>query len=157
MAAGRDRGSTASSRSTSTWPTWQIGMTSPLTARGYGYDLLAFCRCLDSVRLAVEAVTTEVLLDYLRAGREASVAGPPANVVLPRCPGSEPIGMHGARSTTLLVAVGGLFAFRTMREPATPQPGAQGTRGPAGNLRRTQRAARAPCHATQAAVGVATA
>jgi len=52
-----------------------------LTGRAYGYDLLAFCRWLLGEDLALEAVTTEVLLDYLRACREASVPGRPRNVV----------------------------------------------------------------------------
>jgi integrase/recombinase XerD len=93
---------------------------SPRTARAYGYDLLAFCRWLESTGLAVEAVTTEVLFDYLRACREASVPGRPHNVV----------SLSGIRAdryapSTInhrLVAVGGLFAFRTMREPAMPNP-----------------------------------
>jgi len=106
---------------------------SPRTGRAYGYDLLAFCRWLVSMDLALEAVTTEVLLDYLRACRDASVPGRPGNVV----------SLSGVRAdryspTTInhrLVAITGLFAFRTMREPAAScqQSGAEGQGGQAGH------------------------
>lgn len=93
---------------------------SPRTGRAYGYDLLAFCRWLLERSLALEAVTTEVLLDYLRACRDASVPGRPSNVV----------SLSGVRAdryaaTTInhrLAAVTGLFAFRMMRDPTTANP-----------------------------------
>ncbi|HEX2806925.1 MAG TPA: tyrosine-type recombinase/integrase [Kineosporiaceae bacterium] len=93
---------------------------SPRTGRAYGYGLLAFCRWLLSENIAVNAVTTDSLLDYLRACREASVPGRPRNVV----------SLAGVRAdryapTTVnhrLAAVTGLFAFRTMRDPAVRNP-----------------------------------
>lgn len=93
---------------------------SPRTGRAYGYDLLAFCRWLLTEGMALDAVTTEVLLDYLRACREASVPGRPNNVV----------SLSGVRAdryapTTInhrLAAVTGLFVFRTMRDPTTTNP-----------------------------------
>jgi integrase/recombinase XerD len=93
---------------------------SPRTGRAYGYDLLAFCRWLLGEDRALEAVTTEVLLDYLRACRDASVPGRPHNVV----------SMSGVRAdryapSTInhrLAAVTGLFAFRTMRDPTAANP-----------------------------------
>ena len=55
---------------------------SPKTVRAYGYDLLAFCRWLVAVEQPLTAVTTEVLLRFLRACREATVPGRPGpNVV----------------------------------------------------------------------------
>lgn len=44
---------------------------SPKTVRAYGYDLLAFCRWLAVEELPLDEVTTEVLLRFLRACREA--------------------------------------------------------------------------------------
>jgi site-specific recombinase XerD len=93
---------------------------SPRTGRAYGYDLLAFCRWLLEQDLALEAVTTEVLLNYLRSCRAASVPGRPNNVV----------SLSGVRAdryspTTInhrLAAVTGLFAFRTMRDPTASDP-----------------------------------
>ncbi len=93
---------------------------SPRTGRAYGYDLLAFCRWLLERNLALEAVTTDVLLDYLRACREALVPGRPNNVV----------SLSGVRAdryapTTInhrLAAVTGLFVFRTMRDPTASNP-----------------------------------
>ena len=43
--------------------------------RAYGYDLLALCRWLAGQDLQLVDVTTEVLLRFLRACREATVAG----------------------------------------------------------------------------------
>lgn len=67
-----------------------------------------------------DAVTTEVLLDYLRSCREASVPGRPLNVV-------SLLGVRADRyaPSTInhrLAAVSGLFVFRTMRDPAAPNP-----------------------------------
>ena len=50
---------------------------SPKTVRAYGYDLLAFCRWLVAEEQPLTAVTTEVLLRFLRACREATVPGRP--------------------------------------------------------------------------------
>ena len=50
---------------------------SPATVRSYGYDLLAFCRWLTGQDLMLEDVTTDDLLGFLRACREASLPGRP--------------------------------------------------------------------------------
>ena len=55
---------------------------SPRTVRAYGFDLLAFCRWLSAEQVELAAVTTDVLLRFLAACREAKVAGRPGpNVV----------------------------------------------------------------------------
>src|SRR5881394_1242296 len=61
---------------------------SPRTARAYGFDLLAFCRWLAGEQLSLDAVTTEVVLEFLRACRQATL------------PGSGWTGMRRPRSTT---------------------------------------------------------
>jgi site-specific recombinase XerD len=93
---------------------------SPRTVRAYGYDLLAFCRWLRGEDLDLDGVTTEVLLDYLRACRDAAVPGRPHNVV----------SLSGARvdryaPSTInhrLIAVAGMFGFCCMRDPSRPNP-----------------------------------
>jgi hypothetical protein len=47
------------------------------TVRAYGYDLLAFCRWLVVEELPLAEVSTEVLLRFLRACREATIPGRP--------------------------------------------------------------------------------
>ena len=42
---------------------------SPRTVRAYGFDLLALCRWLVEQGVGLDAVTTVVLLDFLRACR----------------------------------------------------------------------------------------
>jgi integrase/recombinase XerD len=46
---------------------------SPKTVRAYGYDLLAFCRWLVVEEQPLPEVTTDVLLSFLRACREANL------------------------------------------------------------------------------------
>jgi integrase/recombinase XerD len=94
---------------------------SPRTVRAYGFDLLALCRWLAGEGTALSAVTTEVLLDFLRACRDASV---PGRV------GSNVVSLSGQRldryaATTInhrLAAITGLFTFRSMRDPGSPNP-----------------------------------
>jgi hypothetical protein len=127
---------------------------SPRTGRAYGYDLLAFCRWLLDENLTLEMVTTEVLLDYLRSCREASVPGRPGNVV----------SLSGVRAdryapSTInhrLVAVAGLFVPDDARSDRT-QSGAQGSGGPAGHRGGTQRHVGASGRPAEAALGVAVA
>jgi integrase/recombinase XerD len=94
---------------------------SPKTVRAYGYDLLAFCRWLAGEGLQLAEVTTEVLLRFLRACREARVPGRPGpNVV--RLSGRR---MDRYAATTInrrLAAISGLFAFAAMRDPALKSP-----------------------------------
>ena len=94
---------------------------SPRTVRAYGFDLLAFCRWLVARDIALSAVTTEVLLDFLRACREAKLPGHVADNV---------VSLSGQRmdqysATTInhrLAAITGLFTFRAMRDPQQPSP-----------------------------------
>jgi integrase/recombinase XerD len=91
------------------------------TVRAYGYDLLAFCRWLDTEDVELAAVTTEVLLRFLRACREAKVPGRPGpNVV--RLSGRR---MDRYAATTInrrLAAISGLFTFAAMRDPSSKNP-----------------------------------
>ena len=90
------------------------------TLRAYGYDLLAFCRWLDSEDLDLRSVSTETVLDFMRHCRQTPIAGRPANV----------LSMTGGRldhysATTInhrLAALTGLFTFRALREPDLGNP-----------------------------------
>lgn len=94
---------------------------SPKTIRAYGYDLLAFCRWLAAEDIALETVTTDVLLGFLRACREAR---------LPGRPGPNVVTLTGRRmdqyaATTInrrLAAIAGLFTFRSLRDPDLANP-----------------------------------
>ncbi len=94
---------------------------SPRTVRAYGFDLLALCRWLQSVGVSLSAVTTEVLLDFIRACREAK---------LPGHVGSNVVSLSGQRMdryavSTInhrLAAITGLYTFRGMRDPGLTSP-----------------------------------
>ena len=94
---------------------------SPKTVRSYGYDLLAFCRWLLLAGHPLAEVSTEVLLRFLRACRDAQVPGRA---------GPNVIRLSGRRldqyaATTIyrrLAAISGLFAFAAMREPEMKNP-----------------------------------
>lgn len=94
---------------------------SPKTVRAYGYDLMAFCRWLAAEQEPLPEVTTEVLLRFLRACRDATVPGRPGpNVV--RLSGRR---MDRYAATTInrrLAAISGLFAFAAMRDPDAENP-----------------------------------
>jgi site-specific recombinase XerD len=94
---------------------------SPSTVRAYGFDLLAFCRWLSAEDVEFDGVTTDVLLRYLAACRAARLPGRPGpNVVSIR--GGR---LDGYAATTInhrLVAIGGLFTFRGMRDPDAAHP-----------------------------------
>lgn len=94
---------------------------SPKTVRAYGYDLLAFCRWLMVEQQSLTGVSTEVLLRFLHACREAKVAGRPGpNVV--RLSGRR---MDQYAATTInrqLAAISGLFTFAAMRDPQVTNP-----------------------------------
>ncbi|WP_220449935.1 site-specific integrase [Nonomuraea longispora] len=95
---------------------------SPKTVRAYGYDLLAFCRWLSAENMSMGEVTTETLLKFLRACREAKVPG--------RRGGPNVLTMSGRRmdqyaATTInrrLAAISGLFTFVSMRDPEAVNP-----------------------------------
>ena len=94
---------------------------SPKTVRAYGFDLLAFCRWLLAEQQPLATVTTEVLLRFLRACREATVAGRPGpNVV--RLSGRRMDQYAAATINRRLAAISGLFAFVAMRDPTAPNP-----------------------------------
>src|ERR1700738_1558024 len=94
---------------------------SPKTVRAYGFDLLAFCRWLVSEDVELGAVTTDVLLRFLRACRKAQIPG---------WPGPNVVRLNGGRvdqyaATTInrrLAAISGLFEMRSMRDPALANP-----------------------------------
>lgn len=94
---------------------------SPKTVRAYGFDLLAFCRWLLAGDEPLSGVTTEVLLGFLRACREARIPGRP---------GPNVVALSGRRmdqyaATTInrrLAAISGLFAFAAMRDPGLANP-----------------------------------
>ncbi len=91
------------------------------TVRAYGYDLLAFCRWLTGQDLVLDQVTTETLLRFLRACREATVPGRPGPNVL---------AMNGQRldryAATMinrrLAAISGLYTFAGLRDPDAQNP-----------------------------------
>jgi len=94
---------------------------SPRTVRAYGFDLLALCRWLHGQGQTLEAVTTDLLLAFLAACRQARLPGRPGpNVVSIR--GQR---LDGYAATTInhrLAAITGLYAFRAMRDPAAVSP-----------------------------------
>ena len=101
---------------------------SPQTVRTYAFALLAFCRWLSCEDIDLDAVTTEVLLDYLRACRQARIAGRP---------GPERAA-HGRPASRRLQAfddqpaTGGhrrAVRVQVHAEPRRQEPGPQGQRG----------------------------
>jgi len=94
---------------------------SPRTVRVYGFGLLAFCRWLSSEDIELDAVTTDVLLRFLAACRQASVPGRPGpNVVL--LDGRRADGYAPATTNSRLAAISGLFSFVSMRDPDARNP-----------------------------------
>ena len=94
---------------------------SPQTVRVYGFSLLAFCRWLTSEEISLDAVSTDVLLRYLAACRQATVPGRPGpNVV--RLDGRRADGYAPATVNHRLAAISGLFEFRAMRDPDAKNP-----------------------------------
>src|SRR5579862_9633858 len=91
------------------------------SVRTYSFALLAFCRWLCDEGIALEAITTDVLLRFLAACRQATVAGrPEPNVV--RMDGRRANGLAPATVNLRLAAISGLFAFRYMRDPDAKNP-----------------------------------
>ena len=91
------------------------------TVRAYGYDLLAFCRWLIETDVQLDIVTTEVLLDFLRACRQARVPGRPSGNMISIDGG--PLDRYAASTINRrLAAITGLFGFRSMRDPAVANP-----------------------------------
>lgn len=101
---------------------------SPQTIRSYGYGLLAFCRWLVTAGLEWSEVTTDALLRFLAACRQERVAGRPGPNVI-RMDGRRADGLSPAAINLRLVAVSGLFEFRSMRDPAVVNPVPKGRSG----------------------------
>jgi len=94
---------------------------SPRTVRAYGFDLLAFCRWLRDEGIDLAAVTTDVLLRFLAACREARVPGRPGPNVVSL--GGRRLDQYAAATINhRLIAISGLFAFRAMRDPDALNP-----------------------------------
>jgi len=77
------------------------------TQRSYAFDLLALCRWLEEQRLRLDEVDTAVLLRFLSS-------------------------CHGLAAATVnrrLAAIGGMFTFRAMRDPAAVNPMPKGPAG----------------------------
>jgi len=99
---------------------------SPRTVRAYAFDLLAFARWLGDERLAVDEVTTEVLLRFLAFCRATSPPGRPGGNVYSIRDGRN-VGYAATTINRRLAAISGLFSYRGMRDgSASPVP-----RGPA--------------------------
>lgn len=90
------------------------------TVRAYAYALLAFCRWLSTESIALDAVTTDVLLRFLAACRRATVGRPGSNVM--RLDGRRADGYAPATMNHRLAAISGLFGFRSMRDPEAKNP-----------------------------------
>lgn len=94
---------------------------SPRTVRTYANGLLAFCRWLAAEGIAIDAVTTDVLLRFLSACRQERVAGRAGpNVV--RMNGTRVDVLSPATVNLRLAAVSGLFTFLLMRDPSLVNP-----------------------------------
>jgi len=94
---------------------------SPRTVRAYAFDLLHFCRWLRADGTVLDAVSTDTLLRFLAACRDAVLPGQHGgNVVLLRSGRSN--GYAPATVNRRMAAVSGLFSFRAMRDPSAPNP-----------------------------------
>jgi integrase/recombinase XerD len=94
---------------------------SPRTVRAYGFDLLAFCRWLSAEQVEPAAVTTDALLRFLAACRQATVPGRPGPNVVSL--GGRRLDQYAAATINhRLIAISGMFAFRSMRDPDAPNP-----------------------------------
>ncbi|TDE60275.1 integrase [Nonomuraea mesophila] len=94
---------------------------SPRTVRAYAFDLLAFCRWLLAEDVALGAVRTEMLLRYLAHCRTATFRGRPGGNVYSIRDGRN-TGYAAATVNRRMVAISGLFEFRSMRDPDAVNP-----------------------------------
>ena len=94
---------------------------SPQTIRAYAFSLLPFCRWLADEAIALDAVTTDVLLRFLAWCRQASVPGRPGPKVV-RMDGRRANGYAPATINHRLAAIAGMFSFRQMRDPDARNP-----------------------------------
>ena len=109
---------------------------SPRTVRAYAFDLLHFARWLTGEGIGLDVVTTDVVLRFLGACRDASHAGRPGGNVYSLFDGRN-AGYAPATVNRRLAAVSGLFTFRQMRDPdaAMPVPRGRETRRAGGSQR----------------------
>lgn len=94
---------------------------SPRTVRAYAFDLLHFCRWLGGDGTAIDAVSTDTLLRFLSACREAVIVGQHGGNVVDLRSGRS-AGYAPATVNRRMAAVSGLFNFRAMRDPALVNP-----------------------------------
>ena len=96
---------------------------SPRTVRAYAFDLLAFCRWLVGEQLAVDEVSTEVLLRFLAFCRSTPLPGRPGGNVYSIRDGRN-VGYAATTINRRLAAISGLFSYRAMRvgSSSTPVP-----------------------------------
>jgi len=94
---------------------------SPQTVRAYSFDLLAFARWLLEQRIALEGITTDVLLRFLTACRTAQLPGQVGDNVFSIWDGRN-VGYSATTINRRLAAISGLFAYRGMRHPELPNP-----------------------------------
>ena len=123
---------------------------SPRTVRAYAFDLLAFARWLVDEGLAVDEVSTEVLLRFLAFCRATSPAGRPGGNVYSIRDGRN-VGYAATTINRRLAAISGLFSSRGLAAGgAAPGPGGPAARRPAagerggllGHLRAPKRSSR---------------
>jgi site-specific recombinase XerD len=93
---------------------------SPATVRAYAFDLLSWCRWLVAEDVALDEVSTDVLLRYLAACRTTVLPGQAANVF--SIADGRNVGYAPATVNRRLAAISGLFTFRVMRDPQRPSP-----------------------------------
>ena len=101
---------------------------SPRTVRAYAFDLLAFGRWLLAEGLAVDEVTTAVLLRFLAFCRATSTSGRPGGNVYSIRDGRN-VGYAATTINRRLAAISGLFSYRRMRDGSAVDPVPHG--GPA--------------------------
>lgn len=94
---------------------------SPRTVRAYAFDLLHFCRWLRFDGTALDAVTTDTLLRFLSACRDAVLPGQHGDNVVDLRSGRA-AGYAPATVNRRMAAVSGLFNFRAMRDPKMTNP-----------------------------------
>jgi hypothetical protein len=108
---------------------------SPRTVRAYAFDLLAFARWLVAEGLAVDEVTTEVLLRFLAFCRSASTPGRPGGNVYSIRDGRN----SGYAATTInrrLAAISGVVLVSADAGRIGGQPGSAGADGAPRDRRR---------------------